>query len=76
MGVGVGGDKDLRQGRSRKQARRNKAMRRALFEAFDRLLDQCLREGWYGDFSLHAHVEDGIVQRNYTTEFRQVLRWR
>ena len=72
MGAGV--DKDLGRGWSRKQARRNKVMRRVLYDAFDLLLDQCLREGWYGEIDLHARVENGILQRNYTTRSLQHIR--
>lgn len=75
MGVGV--DKEprrgesTRQGRSRKQARQNRAMRAALYGAFERLLDDCLRAGWFGDIALRAHVEDGILQREYAVFFER-----
>jgi hypothetical protein len=63
--TGVGMNKDLGRGRSRKQARRNKAMRRVLHDALDRLLEECMQVGWFGDMALHVSVDNGIVQREY-----------
>jgi hypothetical protein len=61
-------------GRSRTQARRNKAMRKVLLGAFDRLLEECLRTGWFGEIALQAHVENGILQREYTVQTQQTYR--
>jgi hypothetical protein len=63
--MGAGMDKDLWRGRSRKQAHRNKVMRRVLHDALERLLEECMQAGWFGDIALHAFVENGIVQREY-----------
>lgn len=58
-------NKDPRGGRSRKQAHRNKVMRQVLHSALDRLLEEGMQAGWFGDIALHALVENGIVQREY-----------
>jgi hypothetical protein len=49
-------------------------MRKVLLGAFDRLLEECLRTGWFGEIALQAHVEDGILQQDYVTRTRRTFR--
>ena len=63
-----------RQGQSRKQARRNRHMRGVLYVALERLFDECLQTGWFGEIALHARVQDGVLQREYSSSMKRRLR--
>jgi hypothetical protein len=64
--------KDTRRGRSR--ASQNRAMRKELENALRQVFKECLRVGWYGQLTLQASVEDGILQQEYVITTRRTYR--
>jgi len=68
--------KTVQEGQSRRGARVNREMRQTLHAALDQLLDECMQKGWSGEIRLQASAADGVVQREYVSEWRREYRFK